>query len=171
MTYIKSNIDNNFYLVRDNIDKQRAANILAKMRQNVIKLSDYLYNNIENSSNKEYKEYIIRLHDRINDIVIVESTQDSIYTSFSVNKGEKIVFCLRSKKDINNLHDINLMMYVILHEISHVACPIYDNHGPLFKKIFAFITSNAINIGIYNKINFDQNNEEYCGLMITNSIV
>jgi beta-galactosidase beta subunit len=171
MTYIKSNIDNNFYLVRDNIDKQRAANILAKMRQNVIKLSDYLYNNIENSSNKEYKEYIIRLHDRINDIVIVESTQDSIYTSFSVNKGEQIVFCLRSKKDINNLHDINLMMYVILHEISHVACPIYDNHGPLFKKIFAFITSNAINIGIYNKINFDQNNEEYCGLMITNSIV
>jgi hypothetical protein len=69
------------------------------------------------------------------------------------------------------LHDINLMMYVVLHEISHVACPVYDNHGPLFKKIFAFITNAAIKIGLYTKINFGTQPEEYCGLMITDSIV
>ena len=63
------------------------------------------------------------------------------------------------------------MMYVVLHEISHVACPIYDNHGPLFKEIFAFITNIAIKINIYKKIDFMQNPEEYCGLTITDSIV
>lgn len=171
MTYIKSDIDNNYYLVRNEQDKQQSSNILGKMRQNIIQLSDYLYNNIKDDGNKEYEQYIIRLHEKINDIIIVESTQDSIYTSYSVNKGEQIVFCLRSKKNINNLHDINLMMYVVLHEISHVACPVYDNHGPLFRKIFAFITTNAIKIGIYKKIDFDKYNEEYCGLMITSSII
>jgi predicted metal-dependent hydrolase len=62
-------------------------------------------------------------------------------------------------------------MYVVLHEISHVACPIYDNHGPLFKKIFGFLTKIAINLGLYTKINFNENHTEYCGLMITDSII
>jgi hypothetical protein len=71
----------------------------------------------------------------------------------------------------NSLYDINLMMYVVLHEISHVACPIYDNHGPLFRKIFNFLTLNGINIGIYQKIDFKNYPVDYCGLMITDSIV
>jgi predicted metal-dependent hydrolase len=171
MTYVKSDIDEIFYLVRDVGDKQQAANTLAKIRQYVISLSDSLYNNMSDPKNIKYKEYIIRLHERVRDIIILESTQDSIYTSYSVNKGEQIVFCLRSRKLPNNLHDVNLMMYVVLHEISHVACPIYDNHGPLFKEIFSFITNSAINIGIYKKINFKTDPKDYCGLMITDSIV
>lgn len=171
MTYVKSDIDNTFYLVRDVSDKQQASNTLAKIKQHIITLSDYLYNNIDDKNNEKYKEYIIRLHDRARDIIIIESTQDSIYTSYSINKGEQIVFCLRTRQLPNSLHDINLMMYVVLHEISHVACPIYDNHGPLFKEIFAFITTNAINIGIYNRIDFRSNPTDYCGLMITDSII
>jgi len=171
MTYVKSDIDNQYYLVRNVSDKQQASNTLAKLKQNILYLSDYIYQHINDDSNKDYKEYIERLHDRAKNIVIIESTEDSIYTSYSVNKGEEIVFCLRSRRNVNKLHDVNLMMYVVLHEISHVACPIYDNHGPLFKKIFSFITNNAIKMGLYNKIDFEQNNEEYCGLMITSSIV
>jgi hypothetical protein len=62
-------------------------------------------------------------------------------------------------------------MYVVLHEISHVACPIYDNHGPLFREIFSFITTTAVNMGLYKKIDFATNNTEYCGLNITDSII
>ena len=171
MTYVQSDVDNLFYLVRNVHDKNEACNTLARVRQNAIKLSDYLYQHINDDDIKKYKDYIIRLHERIRSIIILESTQDSLYTSYSVNKGEQIVFCLRSRKLFNKLHDVNLMMYVVLHEISHVACPIYDNHGPLFKEIFKFITENAIKIGIYQKINFAQNHEEYCGLNITDSIV
>jgi predicted metal-dependent hydrolase len=171
MTYVKSDIDNKFYLVRSVPDKQQAANVLARLRNNVLTLADYLYKNRDQKEYSEYVQYIDRLHSKANSITIIESTQDSIYTSYSVNKGEQIVFCLRSRKNANMLHDINLMMYVVLHEISHVACPIYDNHGPLFKKIFAFITNAAIKIGLYTKINFGSQPEEYCGLMITDSIV
>lgn len=171
MTYVMSDIDNSYYLVRDVSDKQEASNVLARLRQNAIKLSEYLYEHVEDDDVKKYKQYVLRLKDKINDIIIVESTQDSIYTSYSVNKGEQIVFCLRSRKNFNNLHDINLMMYVVIHEISHVACPIYDNHGPLFREIFNFLTLNAIKIGIYNKVEFNKYPAEYCGLMITESIV
>lgn len=169
MTYVKSDIDSNYYLVRNVHDKLQAANTLARLRNNVITLSDFLYNNVDQY--KDFVPYIQRLHEKVRSIIIVESTQDSIYTSYSVNKGEQIVFCLRSRKGLNNLHNVNLMMYVVLHEISHVACPIYDNHGPLFKKIFGFITSEAMKLKLYKKIDFPNAPEEYCGLNITDSIV
>jgi predicted metal-dependent hydrolase len=171
MTYVKSDIDGVQYLVRDVPDKQSASNILARIKQNTIKLSDYLYRNINNPNIKKYGKYVTRLHQKVRDIVIIESEKDSIYTSYSVNKGEQIIFCLRSRRTQDELHDINLMMYVVLHEISHVACPIYDNHGPLFREIFSFITKSAINIGLYKRINFAEDPTEYCGLTITDSIL
>ena len=171
MIYVKSDIDDNYYLVRDLSDKQEASNTLAKIRQNILLLSETLYQSINDKENINYKEYITILYNKAPNIVLVESTQDSVYTSYSVHKGEQIVFCLRSRKLPNNLHDINLMMYVVLHEISHVACPIYDNHGPLFKEIFTFITNSAIKMNIYKKIDFKKQPEDYCGLLITESIV
>lgn len=174
MTYVMSDIDNQPYLVRNNSDKQLAANTLAKLKQNFIKLSDYLFEHRKDKDLENYVQYIDRLHQRVKSIIIVESTQDSIYTSYSINKGEQIVFCLRSRKLLNHLHDINLMMYVCLHEISHVASPSYEpeygNHGPIFKKVFGFILDQAEKINIYNKINFREKPEEYCGLIISDSI-
>lgn len=169
MTYVKSDIDEKFYLVRDSKDKQEAANILAKIMQKIVYLSDELENNKEKFP--DYKEYIELLHLKTKNIILVESTQDSAYTSYCVNKGEQIVFCLRTKRTGMPLHDLNLVMYVVLHEISHVACPIYDNHGPLFKKIFAFLTNEAIKLDVYKKINFNATPGEYCGMTITDSIV
>lgn len=164
MTYAKSDIDNSYYLVRNVNDKQQAANTLAKIKKNLIDLSDHLYSN---NTDKEYTQYVDRLNQKVKNIIFVESTHDSIYTSYSINKGEQIVFCLRSRKLFNSLHDLNLMMYVALHEISHVACPIYDNHGPLFKKIFSFILNHAEVINIYKRKNYRENPEEYCGLIIS----
>jgi len=169
MTYVKSNLDNKYYLVREREDKQQAANMLAKIHQNIMTLSNQLEKDKEKY--KDYKEYIELLHKKADDIVLVESTQDSAYTSYSVNKGEQIVFCLRTKRTGNQLHDLNLVMYVVLHEISHVACPIYDNHGPLFRKIFAFLATRAVEMGLYTRVDFKTNPKEYCGMDINESII
>lgn len=169
VTYVKSDIDSDYYLVRDLNDKQQASNILAKIKQNIMVLTNYLYDH-KDSKYLEYRQYIAQLHERIKNVVVLESSEDSVYTSYSINKGEQIVFCLRSRKIKNQLHKFNLLMYVVLHEISHVACPEYG-HTPLFKRIFAFITSVAINIGLYTKINFSHDPMEYCGMIITDSII
>lgn len=170
MTYIKSDIDGQFYLVRNLADKRYVANILARMKYNILSLSNYLYEKRDEKEYKEFKPYIEQFNNRIKNVTILESTDDGIYTSYTVNKGEQIFLCVRSRKIKDKIHDVNLMMYVVLHEISHVACPEYD-HTPLFKKIFAFLSNEAIKLNMYSKIDFFKHPEEYCGLVITDSII
>ena len=100
----------------------------------------------------------------------VAHLKNTVYTSYSINKGEQIVFCLRSKMIRNKLHDFNLIMYVVLHEMAHVGCP-EIGHTELFKKIFALFASEAVKMGLYEKIEFRNNNKEYCGMQITDSII
>ncbi len=168
LKYVRSDIDEEMYLVRDLEDKQKAANMLARIKKNIFYLKDYMMNNLEEY--KEMEPYIRQLDRKIKGTVFSESSEDSMYTSYSVNKGEKIVFCLRSKNNKDKIHKLNLVMYVTLHEMAHVACPEYG-HTPLFKKIFAFFVTTADKIGIYKRIPFDENPKEYCGLTISDSIV
>ncbi len=182
VTHVYSDIDMEHYLVRDEDDKMTAANVLAKIKQNMFNLKDFVYNNkttgkISMNSQmyvfSEYEQYIDQLNERLNGVEIIESSKDSLYTSYTVNKGEKMVFCIRTKRLIQNknpIHDFNLLMYVVIHEMSHVACP-ENGHTELFKKIFSFMCACAIHIGIYTKIDFNNNPEEYCGMYITDSII
>ncbi len=167
--YVMSDIDNAEYLVRDLKDSQKAANMLARIKINIKKITKYL-NKYKNSKYKEHKKYINQLLKNIKNVVMMENGDNGTYTSYSVNKGEQLVFCLRSKKDKDKIHDINLVMYVVLHELAHVACPEYG-HGLLFKKIFSFMTDVAIELGFYKKVEFEKDPTEYCGLTITDSIV
>ena len=169
MSYIRSDIDKKYYLVRNLIDKQNAADMLANVRQNIFKLIEYLNEHKNNLEYIEYKNYIEQLNERIINTIIIESESNNGYTSYSINKGEKLVFCLRSKEK-ENIHDINLIMYVVLHEMSHIACP-EIGHTQLFKKIFAFLTTIAIKLNIYKKIPFETESKEYCGMNITESII
>lgn len=178
--YVQSDIDNMYYMVRDRKNKKNAANLLAKLRLSLQKVIDYMAHKVlymqGDTSVKVYGQYIDTLKSRFVGVVITESPEDSKYTSYCVNKGDEIVFCIRPKHfanhlDVNDtLHDINLIMYVALHEISHIACPERD-HTTLFKRIFSFICKNAIELGVYKKINFAQTPAEYCGITIHESIV
>lgn len=168
LKYIQSDIDDNYYLVRDLEDKQKAANMLARIRKNIYLIKNHLVNNIEKYP--EMSDHIKQLDRKLKHTHFSESTEGSVYTSYSVNKGEKIVFCLRSKYEKNKLHRLNLVMYVTLHEMAHVACPEYG-HTPLFKKIFAFLVSVAMDIGLYKRLPFDEDPQEYCGLTISDSII
>lgn len=168
MTYVESDIDNDFYLVRDESDKQKAANLLSKIKRNIFKLSDYCY---ENRYKYDYmKPYIEQLYRRVQNSFIVESNKNSVYTSYSVNKGEQLVFCIRSKDNNENFHSLNLLMYVVIHELAHVGCPEYG-HTQLFKEIFVFLCEISIEINIYKKIEFETDNREYCGMTITESVI
>lgn len=166
-TYVKSLNDNNYYLVRKLHDKQEAADLLALIRGNIIKISE---NSIKEYTSEPYYNYMKTLFDKTKNIRITENIYNNKYTSYSVEKGEELVFCLRSKLLENEIHDINLLMYVVIHELAHIACPEYG-HTPLFKDIFAKLTKLSIKIGVYKRIDFNITPEEYCGIQITDSII
>ena len=135
----------------------------------MFKLKNYLYININNYP--EYRNYIIQLNINLNNerSLIYENDPNSKLTSFSVNKGEELAFCLKSK-NTGEIHQLNLVMYVALHEMAHIACP-EIGHGDLFKKIFKFLIKIAIDIGIYNLDNYEKNPVEYCGMMLSSNIM
>lgn len=162
--FVKSSIDEKFYIVRNMPDKDKAANMLAKIKKNLIKLVESLQNN----SDKEMKEYIQRIADKIYTVEIKENSANNNYTSYSVNKGEELVFCIRSKID-HKLHNLNLIMYVAIHEIAHIGCPELD-HTPLFNKINKYLLDHAIKINLYYPQDFNLNPVEYCGMTLNSHI-
>ena len=157
------------YLVYNDKYKNVAALLLEQIVNNMFKLKNYLYENIEKYP--EYREYIIQLNQNLDKdrTLIYENDPKSELTSFSVNKGEEIALCLKSKKT-KELHDINLLMYVTIHEMAHIACP-EIGHGDLFKKIFRFLCEEAIKIGIYKYDNYENNPIEYCGMVLSSTIL
>jgi len=170
VSYQQSEFNNNFYLVKNTVDKQAAANLLSELSDKILTLNKYMYENKDTDNFKDMKQYIIKLNKKIKKTIICENTDNEKYTSYTINKGEKIAFCLRSKNYPYKFHDINLITYVALHEISHIACP-EIGHTELFKEIFAFITQTAINLGLYKYEDFKTMPKEYCGINVNDSII
>ncbi len=166
--YIEANTGTKFLVHKDK-DKQEKANLLGKLVENLYLLKNHLVKNKEKLS--EYSEYIDLLAKNFieSKTVVYETDPESNLTSYSVNKGEEISFCLRSKKT-GSLHDINLLTYVGIHEISHIACP-EIGHGDLFKKIFRMFAQESVNIGIYKKVDYSELPIEYCGMILSSSII
>lgn len=168
LTLVEAN-NNVKYMVYNDRLKRDSANKLAELVNKMFKLKNHLVDNMEKFP--DYKEYIILLRDNFDEhkTSIYENSPDSDLTSYSVNKGEELAFCLKSKKT-GELHDINLLMYVGMHEMAHIACP-EIGHGDLFKKIFRFIALQAIEIGLYRKEDYSQSPVEYCGMTLSSTIV
>jgi hypothetical protein len=162
LVYEKATLDNNSYWVRESNDKSIAANTLAQIKLNMLKLINYLKENQDKFP--DYMSYISDMVKRTKVINIMETPADEKYTSYTINKGEKIVFCLRSKI-LNTIHDMNTLMYVVIHELAHVGCPEYG-HTPLFRKIFKFLLERSVEIGIYTPIDYRFNPQDYCGMTI-----
>jgi hypothetical protein len=175
--YIES-FDKNTYLVRNLPDKKDAAKMLANIRTKLLNFIDDLIDDAEKESLDEKNQdnelinnyqYIKMIQKRLPKSIIKESSANSEYTSYSVNKGEELVFCLRSKVT-NELHNLNEIMYVAVHEIAHIGCP-EIGHTPLFKKINKFLLERAVDKGLYKFENYRKTQKEYCGIILNTNIL
>ena len=146
LTKITSTVDNREYYVQDKDDSLDAANLIARIREKNLILIEHL--------KKSYPgdERTIRLSNNYKENSLKEGVDDPRYTSYSVNKGEEIVLCIRNK---NKLMDINTMMFVVLHELSHLASESIG-HTDEFWTNFRWILEESINIGIYIQQDFNK---------------
>lgn len=162
--YVISNIDNNRYLVQNKEDKQKAADMLARLNQKIKKLLNHM------KKKEPDNEDIIRLIENYSVDNISEGTEENNYTSYSVNKGEKIVFCLRQRDGTDHFVDENVLMYVATHELGHLMTK-EIGHTETFWKNFKYLLGEAVEIEVYTKVNFAENPTEYCGINIKSSII
>lgn len=161
-TPVRSQVDNQMYKVQQNLhDPQRAADLLAVLNKNVVRFISQLEK--DHGDDKR----VIRLRKKYHPKNIMEGSPKNKEnsTSYSIGKGEKIVFCVRSGKNPEQFHNTNLMMFVVIHELAHLASVSYGHNGE-FMENFKWLLNQAIKQKLYNKIDFYANNTEYCGMTI-----
>lgn len=161
---VESSIDKRKYVVRNVSDKQAAADMLATLNKRMVALIKHMRSKYPDS--KDVK----RLAKNFNPDSVSESGKNDAFTSYSINKGERLVFCLRSRDEGASLQDDNLLMYVAIHELAHLMTKDVG-HTDTFWKNNRLLLTEAIAIGVYKKIDFGKTPHKYCGIKIKTSIV
>jgi hypothetical protein len=157
---VRSKIDEKEYTVQVKEDSIEAANLIAKIREKLVILMEHLEKSFSLNDDR-----VRLLKKNFRPDRLKEGVDTPGYTSYSINKGEQIVLCLRSN---DKLVDLNTMLFVVLHEFAHLSTESIG-HTEEFWDNFKWILEESINIGIYTKQEFKVKNVEYCGMTITSS--
>jgi hypothetical protein len=160
---IVSTVDGKKYCVRERKNITKASNLLARTTEKL----EYLVENL--GQRYPDRDNVKRMVKNFNPTTIKETLPTSEYTAYSENKGEKLAFCLDTKKNNQGkLIDLNTLTYVALHELAHIAT-ISIGHTPEFWQNFKFLLTEAVSINIYEPIDYKQNPHPYCGMTINDN--
>ena len=153
--------DGRSYKVQNLPDKQEAAEKMSRIRSNLLK--------IQRRCKEETEEPYVRLVSRFDPDVLEENDLTADSTSYSENKGEKIVVCLRDKtQEPYPFVDENTVMFVLIHELSHLMTDSIG-HGPEFWTNMRKLLQDCIQLGIYRPVNYAKNPVKYCGMTISDT--
>jgi len=156
---VKSNIDSNYYRVKNNKNKQKSADTMAILSQKI----DILLTGLKKEPKNKNIELLIKRYNKDN---LIENTNTDS-TSYTINKGQEIAICLSDPKT-EEIHDVNRIYFVILHECVHVGCE-NIGHGPEFINFFIYLLKKSIEYGIYDYEDYNKTPGDYCGIKITNT--
>ena len=154
--------DGNRYCVREREKLELAANLLATVAEKCKQMVAYMKEKHPDDPR------VKRLIEGFNPKKISETLPTSELTAYSENKGEKIAFCLNTKKDGNKLIDINTLTFVALHELSHIMTESIG-HKQEFWQNFKFLLTNAKAANIYQPIDYKKKPQDYCGMTINDN--
>jgi hypothetical protein len=162
---LKSTVDGNFYYVQKKFqDSQKACDLLARIKLGLETLIVHLEKKHPDDAR------VKRILDQFDSSNLIENENNMHVTSYTQNKGEKMVFCLRTRNNTAQLHSLNLLMFVAIHELAHV-CSVSVGHHNEFWTNFSFLLREAVSIGVWEYIDFKNNPAQYCGTKITNSVI
>lgn len=175
-TIVISNFDNKPYRIVENFSPEYNKECADMMAQINLFIQEFI--------NHMRKKYIINgeKHPRYNGTnatnMLIEQYNprtlkenfptDLNFTSYVMDKGSEIAFCLHPQGQPNTLHDFDLLKFVILHELAHLASP-HIGHPIEFWRIFKIFIEEAVDAKIYTPVNYGIEPIEYCGLKITYS--
>lgn len=150
------------FLCRDMPDKQKAANLLADLTSHLHRFVRRLHRAYPDD------DRVTRLWKQYDPDAVYELEPNSKMTSYSFNKGEYIVFCIRSRDKQNKLVPFNILVFVGLHELSHIMT-LTKGHDEHFWNNFRFLLAHAIKWKYYTDIDYASDPRAYCGTYITDT--
>jgi predicted metal-dependent hydrolase len=164
--------DGNYYRVNSVYEnKQEASNILALLNIRITGIiqslvHEYYYD----YSNPKLQMITKNILKRYNSKKLVENSPFNTNndTSFVVNKGSKFAICLREKNETYNFHDIDILMFVVLHELSHLAIQGLG-HDYEYWSTFKFILQFCEDKKLYYSINYNKYPQMYCGILVNHN--
>lgn len=154
-----SDVDGKKYCVRERHRLDEAADKLARTTEGMSTLVR------ECAVKHSNKQCVIRLKNGYNPRKVAETLPTSEFTAYSENKGEKLAFCLNRTKEGKVLIDDNTLMFVAIHELAHIASESVG-HTDEFWANFKFLLQEAEKIGIYAPVDYKNNPQRYCGMVI-----
>jgi hypothetical protein len=164
---VTSSVDGQSYKVRDMPDKQAAADMMARVRMKMNKLKLHVETSYPD------KPQVIQLSKNFeaNPGRFYEATPEAEHTSYSVNKGEAVHFCLRQREGGDeSLVQEDVITFVAIHEMGHMITASIG-HGPDFWNNFAWLLKEAEAVKIYTHRDFRAHPVSYCGMKITDQPV
>lgn len=151
-------LDGRMYKVRNTPHKQETANALARLNTKLLTFTERLAMECP----PHFKPVVFRMKRRFRPEAVSEGSVDKRYTSYTINKGEKMVLCMRTRDQRDELYDDNLLFYVALHELAHIAS-ITENHSEEFHANFRFLLRKAQEWDMFKRV---QKPFNYCGLHV-----
>lgn len=152
-----------FKVQKDFKNKDNAARLLHVLDKSAKKLISHLEKNFPE------REETRNLSKRYNTSYLFEASplNPENLTSYTVNKT-LLGMCLRPIDNVETFHNnFNLVMFVLIHEMAHMAVTEHKGHGEPFIKAFVFLLDESTKIGIYKPEDYSKNPQVYCGLDIT----
>lgn len=183
-TEVFSSVDDMPYRVHlQHAEPQKAADTLAEINRRVIELMRHLrrkYVGTAHSPTPIAHQYPMRtkavqqlLRNYNQDNIVENSPLDPEGdTSYTIDKGGVLAICLREKTPTasgdpryRDIHDIDTLMFVVVHELSHIAIKDVD-HPPIFWRTFKFMLGEAVGIGLLRSLPYDSQPVKYCGIKV-----
>lgn len=150
------------YGVHDHLpEHEKTANIMAQLDQFIERLAGY----VRQADPADPRT--TRLLERLADTRIEEAPWEPGTSSYTLNKGELIAFCVRSKDD-HEFHDQNTLLFVVIHELAHVAS-VSKGHNEEFMANFRWLLEHARASGLYQPVDYSRSPITYCGVRVTNN--
>lgn len=145
------------------VQKEDSAIMLDELITRINKLIDYI---------KQYPQdtYSFKKLKYWDSSFVLENIKESWKTnstSYSINKGEELVFCIRDKLN-NSIHDINTLMFVAIHELAHIVTDELQ-HTQKFWNNMKSLLQTAENLNLYTYVDYSLNPIEYCGMTINST--
>lgn len=162
LEYRNSKLNNKKYGIQEEFDKSdEAVELLAKLHNHMLKFVDDLQ---KQSPEDDRVKRLVKGFKRAE----IEEAPNDDGSSYTINKGDLVALCLRHKEHNHPFHDYNTLLFVIIHEMSHIAS-ISEGHNSEFITNFKWLLQNAKALGYYEPVNYQKSPITYCGIKVTNN--